>query len=123
MYVLVFSSDANCRRFCVDNLVIRGYLAAGLASPKEAALLLQNTQPGLIVVCTSSDEARDHQMIRDIRNVQRFTSVPLLLMGPHIPDPDLMDELGIDAYIPEGRNVSGFIGVVERLLKSKQEQA
>jgi DNA-binding NtrC family response regulator len=106
-YVLIISHDRNCRRLYVDNLLIRGYLAAGVASVKEGLRLLRNYPPSLILICQMPE--REEAELRRIRNVSGLDSTPIVLSNIQPPDPDWMVEWGIEAFIPFGVDVRQLI--------------
>lgn len=85
MYVLVLSNDPNCRRFCVDNLLIRGYLAAGLANIEEGRQILQNVLPDLILLCQTTDLPDSNA--ESLRANPRLASTPIVLVSSQPPDP------------------------------------
>jgi hypothetical protein len=106
-YVLIISHDRNCRRLYVDNLIIRGYLAAGVASINEGMRLLRNHLPSLILVCQMQE--REEAELRRIRDVSGLGSTPIVLSNIQPPDPDWMAEWGIEAFIPFGIDVQQLL--------------
>jgi hypothetical protein len=91
----------------VDNLIIRGYLAAGVASINEGMRLLRNHLPSLILVCQMQE--REEAELRRIRDVSGLGSTPIVLSNIKPPDPDWMAEWGIEAFIPFGIDVQQLI--------------
>jgi DNA-binding NtrC family response regulator len=83
-YILVVSDDSSCRRLYVDNLVRRGYVAAGVASAREAGTLIQETPPNLVVVCCNPDTyEQDIEQLRTIYD----SALPVVLFTEDRPDP------------------------------------
>jgi DNA-binding NtrC family response regulator len=97
MYVLVISRDRNYRRLYVDNLVIRGYPAVGIANVEEGTRLLRNQPPFLIVVCQASEMEEDG--ISLIRDIPQLASTPIVLSNTHPPDYEWMAKWGIEDFI------------------------
>ena len=83
-YTLVVSSNASCRKFYVDNLVRRGYLAVSVASALEADGLLGTTTPALILVCCMPAGYKSE--IEQLRGTFLLAGT-LVLVGRDQPDP------------------------------------
>jgi DNA-binding NtrC family response regulator len=97
-YILIVSQDASCRRLYVDNLVRRGYLAAGVASSLEAANLLHAGMPSLtLVCCMPTTYEREIDRLRTTFDV----TGPLVLMTADRPDPAWAARLNIAASLTE----------------------
>jgi DNA-binding response OmpR family regulator len=98
MYILVISRETDCRKLWVDNLVIRGHLAVGVASLTEAKRLLHNVSPGLILVCQIPD--LQEMTMEEIRGVDKLNSTPLVLLSAEAPDPQWMARWNIASHLP-----------------------
>ena len=97
-YILVISQDVSCRRLYVDNLVRRGYLAAGVASTLEAANLLEVSKPDLTLVCCMPDTYE--REIAGLRTTFDVTG-PLVLITEDRPDPAWAARLNIAASLTD----------------------
>jgi hypothetical protein len=97
MYVLILSRGLNLRRYCVDNLVIRGYVAVGLASIHEGATLFQRRLPTCILLCQISD--LNENDLRAIRSYPELDTIPLLVMSAEFPAPDWMARWRIATHL------------------------
>jgi hypothetical protein len=91
----------------VDNLIIRGHLAVGVASVKEGLRLLRNYLPSLILICQMQEI--DEAELRRIRDVSGLCSTPIVLSNIQPPDSDWMAEWGIEAFIPFGLDVRQLV--------------
>jgi DNA-binding NtrC family response regulator len=78
-YVLVVSQDSAYRRLLVDNLVLRGFVAVGVAGLAESEQLIQNTPPGMILIY---GEPADYQpeLVR-IHSADRLAHIPVVLIS------------------------------------------
>jgi hypothetical protein len=115
MYVLVISRDRNRRRLYVDNLIVRGYLAAGVASVDEGTKLVNKHIPSLVMICQLVEEDRtvDH-----LRNKLKLESIPVVITSVDPPDPEWMTRWNIDAYVPFGDDIQQFIKELKPWLPS-----
>ncbi|MBN1122306.1 MAG: hypothetical protein JXJ17_14610 [Anaerolineae bacterium] len=115
MYVLVISRERNRRRLYVDNLIARGYLAAGVASVDEGTKLLNKHIPSLVMICQLAEEdtAIDH-----LRNKLKLASTPVVITSVEPPVPEWMTRWKIDAYIPFGDDIQHFIKKLKPWLPS-----
>jgi hypothetical protein len=121
-FIMVVSRSANFRRLCVDNLVIRGHLAVGVASADEGKRLLQgNKLPDLILVC--SDLEHNAPDIQQFRNSSRLASVPVVLVSPDKPDPKWAVEWKIASHIPYPLDARSLVGKLSPWLKSEETSA
>ncbi len=96
-YILVLSRGLNLRRYCVDNLVIRGYIAIGLASIHEGATLFQRNPPDCILLCQIPD--LNEGDLKAIRTYPELDRTPLLIMSADRPAPDWMARWRIATHL------------------------
>jgi DNA-binding response OmpR family regulator len=120
MYVLVISRDRNLRRLHVDNLIVRGFLAVGVASVEGGRRLLQSHSPSLVVVCQMPEIEED--VIDHIQSIPELASTPVVLSNGDPPDSEWMAERGIDAFIPFGEDMRHFIERLSPWLPSSDGQ-
>lgn len=97
MYVLVISKDANFRRLVTANLVIRGHLAVGVSSLNEAARLVSNAKPQLVVF-SHTGPLPDGQL-RALREAENLEDVPLVVISTETPDSALLAKWDVDDYV------------------------
>lgn len=97
MYVLVISKELSFRRLVVANLVIRGYLAVGVASVEEARRLVENVKPKLVVL-SKAGRVSDGEM-RLLREVETLSPVPLIVISAETPDVEMMRRWDIDDHL------------------------
>ncbi|HOA24844.1 MAG TPA: hypothetical protein PK801_01995 [Aggregatilineales bacterium] len=97
MYVLVISKELSFRRLVVANLVIRGYLAVGVANVEEARRLVENVKPKLVVL-SKAGRVSDGEM-RLLREVEMLAMVPLIVISAETPDAEMMRRWDIDDHL------------------------
>lgn len=99
MYVLVVSRELNFRRLIVSNLVIRGYLAVGVASVQEAHRLISNASPRLVII--SHLNRVPESDIQGLRQADGLKSVPLMIISAEPPDSGMMEKWDVyDHLLP-----------------------
>jgi hypothetical protein len=106
-FILVIAQDTNVRRFCVDNLVIRGYLAIGMARiVDECQELLATQAPEFLLMCGEPE-----QLERDLtgfRSLHQLSFVPIVVISRDRPSPDWIAKWHISAHIrsfPDARRL------------------
>ena len=110
MYILVLSRGLNLRRYCVDNLVVRGYIAVGLASIHEGVTLFQRYPPDCILLCQIPD--LNEGDLKAIRTYPELDGTPLLIMSADRPAPDWMARWRVTTYLAP---LTAANEIVERL--------
>jgi DNA-binding NtrC family response regulator len=97
--ILIVCRNSNIRRFCVDNLVTRGYLAVGVASVDEGKEILKRHFPNFVMLCCEPRLAEDE--IQKIRHDHaRLIDVPLVMVSMERPDRVWMNKWNVAAQFP-----------------------
>jgi DNA-binding response OmpR family regulator len=97
-FILVCTTDSSCRRLYVDNLVLRGYIAVGIASTDEAQKLLQHETPQLILICCSN--VGQENAVHSFRQMSNLDSIPIVMVDDEMPDQEWMKTWGVSACLP-----------------------
>ncbi|MBN1427138.1 MAG: hypothetical protein JXB07_02055 [Anaerolineae bacterium] len=77
----------------MDNLLIRGYLAAGLASLSEGKRVLNTILPKLILLCQAAELSDDDA--KALRTNPRLASIPVVLVSAKSADPQWLAKRNI----------------------------
>ena len=78
-YVVVFSQDVTYRRLLVDNLVLRSFVAVGVASLTESDQLIQSTLPGLILIYGAPTQYEPE--LARLHDIDRLAHIPVVLIS------------------------------------------
>lgn len=115
-FILVISQDANQRRLVNDNLILRGYLAVGIASAGEGKRLLRQTAPELIVLCGRSSDVQDD--LKKLRGQYGGASVPIVLISSDVADPDWLAHWNIVAQLHDSLDLRRLVDTLRPWLPS-----
>ncbi|MEP7285239.1 MAG: hypothetical protein ABI947_05670 [Chloroflexota bacterium] len=97
-FILVISRNSNLRRFCVDNLVIRGYVAVGVASiENECQVLLHNEEPQLILMCGELVQLEPE--LTTLHNQYKLEAIPVGIITVQKPEREWVNHWNIAGYI------------------------
>src|SRR5690606_15157441 len=97
--ILIVCRNSNIRRFCVDNLVTRGYLAVGVESVDEGKEIIKRHVPNYVMLCCVPRLAEDE--IQKIRHEHaRLSDVPLVMVSMESPDRVWMNKWNVAAQFP-----------------------
>jgi hypothetical protein len=98
-FILIIAQDVNVRRFCVDNLVIRGHLAIGMARiVDECQELLASQVPEFLLMCGEPEQLeRD---LKGFRSLHQLSFVPIVVISRDRPSAEWMRQWHIAAQIP-----------------------
>jgi DNA-binding NtrC family response regulator len=118
IFVLVVSQKANFRRLCVDNLVIRGHLAVGIASAEEGKKLLQQQSPDLVLLC--SDQEHSEVDLYRLRASAALANVPVVLVSTEKPDPTWVKRWHISSYIPYPLDARTLVDILQPWLHAEK---
>ena len=98
-FILVIAQDANVRRFCVDNLVIRGHLAIGMARiVDECQELLATQAPECLLMCGEPEQLELD--LKGFRSLHQLSFVPIVVISRDRPSAEWMTRWHISASIP-----------------------
>ncbi len=98
-FILVIAQDANVRRFCVDNLVIRGHLAIGMARiVDECQELLATQVPESMLMCGEPEQLELD--LKLFRSFHQLSFVPIVVISRDRPSAEWMSRWHISAHIP-----------------------
>jgi hypothetical protein len=120
-FILVICQNSNIRRFCVDNLVTRGYIAVGVASADEGKEVLHHLVPEFIILCAEPKLAEVD--INKVRNFHvRLTAVPILLVSMEHPNRAWLQEWNVAAQFPYPIDARRLVDLLMPWLQSKNEE-
>jgi hypothetical protein len=98
-FILVIAQDTNVRRFCVDNLVIRGHLAIGMARIiDECQELLATQSPEFLLMCGEPEQLEPD--LKLFRSVHQLSFVSIVIISRDRPSAEWMTQWHITAHIP-----------------------
>jgi len=98
-FMLVIAQDANVRRFCVDNLVIRGHLAIGMPRiVDECEELLATQVPESVLMCGEPEQLEPE--LKGFRSLHELRFVPIVVISSDRPSAEWMTRWRITAHIP-----------------------
>ncbi len=116
-YVLVVSQDNDYRRLLVANLVLRSYVAVGVASVTESDPLLHSALPGVIVLYGS---AADCEPELAQLNTERLAPVPVVLIGPDMADIPPAAQANVAACLDDSIDLKHLIELLRPWLPERQ---
>ena len=97
-FILILAQNPNIRRFCVDNLVIRGYPAIGLSSVvAESDALLEGWVPDCVLMYGEPEQLEPG--LGYFRSHEPLSAVPIVIISRDKPDPDWMALWKVSAHI------------------------
>ena len=115
-FILVICQNSNIRRFCVDNLVMRGFIAVGMASAEEGQEILQNLVPEFVILCCEPKPSEKE--IKKIRDAdKRLSNVPILLVSMEHPTHNWLSGWGVAAQFPYPIDARRLIGLLTPWLR------
>jgi DNA-binding NtrC family response regulator len=98
-FILVICQNSNIRRFCVDNLVTRGYIAVGVASADEGKEVLQHLVPEFVILCCEPKLSETE--ISRLRNYHpRLADIPVLMVSMEHPTREWLSRWKVAAQFP-----------------------
>lgn len=103
-YVLVICRTTNYRSLWVDNLVVRGYLAVGVASLTEAERLIAAVRPKIVVLCQTS--RIDERLIDKLEDSTALADVPRLLVSPEKPTPGWLTRHALNGHLSSDQDIA-----------------
>lgn len=118
-FVLVVCRNSNIRRFCVDNLVTRGYIAVGVASADEGREILSRRTPEFVMLCCEPRLAESE--IEKIRNIQlRLKDVAVVMVSMERPDRNWLHKWKVAAQFPYPIDARRLIDLLLPWLEPRQ---
>jgi hypothetical protein len=110
-FVLVIAQEANVRRFCVDNLVIRGHLAVGMARiVDECQELLATQVPESVLMCGEPEQLeRDLELFRSLH---QLSFVRIVVISKDRPSAEWMTRWHIAAHIPSFPDAGDLVDIL-----------
>ena len=119
-FILVIAQDANVRRFCVDNLVIRGYLAIGMARVvDECQELLASQVPESMLMC--GEPERLEQDLKLFRSLHHLSFLPIVVISRERPSAEWMTRWHITAHIPSFPDARDLVDRLRPWLSADQK--
>ncbi len=115
-FILIISQDGNQRRLVDDNLILRGYLAVGIASVDEGKRLLRQTTPELIMICGRSIDVQDD--LKKLRSHYGEAPVPIVLVSPDVVDPEWLAHWNIVAQLRDSMDLRRLVDTLQPWLAS-----
>ncbi len=115
-FILIISQDGNQRRLVDDNLILRGYLAVGIASVDEGKRLLRQTTPELIVICGRLIDVQDD--LKKLRSHYGEASVPIVWVSPDVADPEWLAHWNIVAQLRDSMDFRRLVDTLQPWLAS-----
>lgn len=118
-FVLVISRDTNFRKFCVDNLVVRGYLAVGLTSAIEGQKLLENSTPQLVILYCVAERFK-HEVYQ-LRNTYGISTTPIILIDANSVDPKWLAKWNIASQLDYPVDARKLVNLLHPWLEPQQQ--
>jgi hypothetical protein len=120
-FMLVIAQDANVRRFCVDNLVIRGHLAIGMARiVGECQELLATHVPESVLMCGEPEQLELD--LKGFRSLHQLSFVPIVVISSDRPSAEWMTTWRITAHIPSFPDARRLVDLLRPWLSTDESR-
>ncbi len=122
--ILLVDDSASIRRMLEDSLNDDGYLVHAAENGRHALDLLDNFDPDLVITDVSMPEMDGFELCRRLRDNQRLSDIPIIILTAATEEKDVCEGLGLGAsdYVRKPFSPRELSLRVQNILKGAKEK-